>query len=62
MKIIAKIMDCRKRNVSGLEKLFNQIFAIDEYTSLVRPSSLDSLTRVETELKLLQIDLVSLVI
>lgn len=41
-----------------LERLFHKVFVIEEYNNLVRPETQDGLTRVETELKLLQIDLV----
>ena len=44
--------------MSGMEKLFHQIFVLDEYSNLVRPLDKDSVTHVQTELKLLQIDLV----
>jgi len=44
--------------MSGMEKLFHQIFILDEYSSLVRPIDSNSITTVQTELKLLQVDLV----
>lgn len=45
--------------MTGLERLFYHIFSTEEYANLVRPSTSDSLTHIQTELKLLQIDLVS---
>lgn len=61
MKLLKIIQDVvEPRNIStGLEKLIDQIFTIDDYNSLVRPTDkLSGLTTVNTELKLLQIDLV----
>jgi hypothetical protein len=46
------------KNTTGLERLFNHIFNIEDYVNIVRPTSADSLTHISTELKLLQIDLV----
>lgn len=42
----------------GREKLFFDIFNINDYKKMVRPFGENDLTYVETELKLLQIDLV----
>lgn len=42
----------------GREKLFYDIFNINDYKKMVRPFGENDLTYVETELKLLQIDLV----
>ena len=48
--------------MSGLEKLIDQIFVRNKYNQLVRPvDKKTGLTLVETELKLLQIDLVILI-
>ena len=49
-------IDCKK--MSAMEKLFHQIFILDDYSSLVRPIDSNSVTNVQTELKLLQVDLV----
>ena len=49
----------RADNLTGLAKLFNKIFVQDEYNNMVRPYNFNKMTKVETELKLLQIDLVN---
>ncbi len=41
----------------GLDKLFIKIFHADEYNQMLRPHNINGLTRVNIELKLLQIDL-----
>ena len=51
------IVSGRAKNLSNLEKLFDSIFLNEEYNSMVRPENMNGLTHVETELKLLQIDL-----
>jgi hypothetical protein len=47
-----------KKNLTGLTKLFNKIFIQDDYNNMVRPNNDNDITKIETELKLLQIDLV----
>jgi hypothetical protein len=47
-----------KKNLTGLTKLFNKIFVQDDYNNMVRPNNDNDITKIETELKLLQIDLV----
>ncbi len=50
---------CEYRSkITGLEKLIKAIFYEKSYNELVRPVNNDGVTVVETELKLLQIDLV----
>jgi hypothetical protein len=45
----------------GVEKLFHRVYEVGKYNKLVRPTVRNSsLTEVFTELKILQIDLVSL--
>lgn len=47
-------------NLTGLERLFHQIFDVSNYNDLVRPVNKETeLTSIYTELKLLQIDLVN---
>ena len=58
LKLINKAMIVNAKNATGLERLFNHIFNIEDYVNIVRPTSADSLTHISTELKLLQIDLV----
>jgi hypothetical protein len=41
----------------SLEKLFKKIFSEEKYNNEVRPFGKNDVTKVETELKLLQIDL-----
>jgi hypothetical protein len=41
----------------SLEKLLKKIFSEEKYNNEVRPFGKNDVTRVETELKLLQIDL-----
>jgi len=43
--------------MSSLERLFDRIFLNEDYNNLVRPEDMNGLTQVQTELKLLQIDL-----
>ena len=40
-----------------MDFLFKQIFEIDQYNQMLRPHDINGLTHVNTELKLLQIDL-----
>ncbi len=42
---------------TSLEKLLNRIYVDDDYNNEVRPFNQGDQTKVETELKLLQIDL-----
>ena len=48
------------KDTSPLNRLFHKIFVENEYSKLVRPilESYNGITRIETELKLLNIDLV----
>ena len=46
-----------ERNREGLQKLLELIFEQKKYNNLVRPFQEDDRTHVNTELKLLQIDL-----
>ena len=41
----------------SLERLFKKIFSEEKYNNEVRPFGKNDVTKVETELKLLQIDL-----
>ena len=53
-------MECKTLVRSGLEKLIYQIFEVNEYNQLVRPvDAKTGLTIVSTELKFLQIDVVT---
>ena len=44
--------------MTGLDKLMNQIFDVENYNLLVRPMNEEHVTNVELEIKLHQIDLV----
>jgi hypothetical protein len=57
--ILTILYKIRADNLTGLAKLFNKIFVQDEYNNMVRPYNFNKMTKVETELKLLQIDLVN---
>ena len=46
-------------NGVSLKKLFSHIFVEGEYDKMVRPFGNSNLTEIKTELKLLQIDLVT---
>ncbi len=50
-------MNAKSKNMSSLERLFDRIFLNEDYNNLVRPEDMNGLTQVQTELKLLQIDL-----
>jgi hypothetical protein len=46
------------KELVGLERLFNQIYYIESYNQIIRPVEYNTtLTLLNTELKLLQIDL-----
>jgi hypothetical protein len=47
-----------KVKYGGMERLFKRIFYDNNYNEIVRPVDNQSITYVETELKVLQIDLV----
>jgi len=51
--------EAKKRSINPLNELFNNILLKNDYSTLARPivNSTNKITRVETELKLLQIDL-----
>jgi len=51
--------EAKKRSINPLNELFNNILFKNDYSTLARPivNSTNKITRVETELKLLQIDL-----
>lgn len=49
---------CECRQLTGLERLFDKIFVQNSYNVLVRPvDTITGLTHVNTEIKLLQINL-----
>ena len=48
-----------KKNERGLARLLEKVFRIDAYNRLVRPTGANGLTRVNTELKIIQIDIVN---
>ncbi len=48
----------KRRSLTGLEKLLYEIFIINEYNRFVRPVDELGITNIQTQLKLLQIDLV----
>ena len=50
-------MNAKSKNMSSLERLFDRIFLNEDSNNLVRPEDMNGLTQVQTELKLLQIDL-----
>jgi hypothetical protein len=50
-------VNAKSKNMSSLERLFDRIFLNEDYNNLVRPEDMNGLTQVQTELKLLQIDL-----
>ena len=56
--IIAKT----RRKLTGLEKLFHDVFVVNTYNRYVRPVDEFGMTNIQTQLKLLQIDLVSIYI
>ena len=51
--------EAKKKSINPLNELFNNILFKNDYSTLARPivNSTNKITRVETELKLLQIDL-----
>ena len=56
---IANGLEDKKKIKNPIQDLFHKIFTENEYSALARPiiSTTNTITRIETELKLLQIDL-----
>ena len=53
----------KQRSLTGLEKLVNHVFVENEYNPLVRPLSFTTgKTEVSTELKILQLNLVRILL
>ena len=50
----------QKRSLTGLEKLLHEIFIANKYNRYVRPVDELGITNIQTQLKLLQIDLVKI--
>ncbi len=48
----------KNRSLVGLEKLLYEIFVVNNYNRYVRPVDEFGITNIQTQLKLLQIDLV----
>ena len=56
------VFNTKNRKLVGLEKLLYEIFQAKTYNKFVRPTNnITGLTHVQTQLKLLQIDLVNIV-
>ena len=53
-------IEYRTREIFGLEKLLFDLFVNNTYNKFVRPVDENKLTNIRTQLKLLQIDLVSI--